>query len=251
MYLFDGHAHLAPAPGALNKYLQTMDAYEIKRAVVVSGGTVTPQQLAMNMVTGEGLDIEVDNLTLKAQTDSSNERLVAFFFANPWSGPELYRRQGRGFAGLKLGPVVHGIALNDPRTHALIEVAEEFNHPVYLHCLPRTGFGVSDLVILAKHFPNVTFILGHAGVGNCDFHAVQLIEAYSNILFETSGGFSAVIQAACRQLGSKRVLFGTEYPLQHPSVEIEKILCLDLSESERQSIVYDNMASLLRRAEHV
>lgn len=251
MYFFDGHAHLKPVPGASDKYLQTMDAYEIKRAVVVVGGTVTPEQLAANMTNHEGIDVDANNHALKLQTDASKGRLIPFFFANPWRGPEAYRSQGRGFAGLKLGPVVHGVALNDPKTFALIRVAAFLNHPVYLHCLSRPGFGVADLVGLAKEFPNVTFILGHAGIGNCDFHAVELVAPFSNILFETSGGFSSVIQAASRRLGSNRVLFGTEYPLQHPAIEIEKILCLDLTESERQAIAYQNMATLIGSANYV
>jgi predicted TIM-barrel fold metal-dependent hydrolase len=147
---------------------------------------------------------------------------------------------------LKLAPAVHGVRLDDRRTISLLEVAKEVGHPVYLHCLTRAGFQVKDVVRLAKRFPEVALILGHAGVGNLDLHAIGLIEPYSNIVLETSGGYTIVVRTAIRRLGSRRVLFGTEYPLQHPRVELEKFRALGLPQSIWREVAWANICRLLR-----
>src|SRR5438270_56907 len=74
-------------------------------------------------------------------------------------------------------------------TYAYVEVAQQFGHPVYAHCLDREGFRVSDFVTLAKSFPQVRFILGHGGIGPLDFPGIQEIAPVGNILYETSGAF--------------------------------------------------------------
>jgi predicted TIM-barrel fold metal-dependent hydrolase len=228
-----------------------MDQCAISHAIVVAGGTVSPLELAENIALGKGLDVAIDNAGIKRATDQSGGRLLPFFFANPRRGTAEYRETGADFLGLKLGPAVHGVPLIDSRTLGLLDVAAEFKHPVYLHCLARAGFTVTDFAGVAAAHPKLTFILGHAGVGNADFHAIQLIRDIPNIYFETSGGFSAVVRTAIRELGAERVLFGTEYPLQHPAVEIAKFEHLGLSPDTFQAVTQTNIQRLLgRRTQH-
>ncbi len=225
--------------------LQVMDTVGIARSAAIAGGSLSPEKLSEQITKGGGLDIDIDNAALAAECARSDGRLLPFFFANPHRGAEPYQSDGGRFYGLKLGPAVHGVPLRDPRTLSLVEVAQGWNHPVYLHCLARPGFEVSDLVELARQFPRVVFILGHAGVGNCDLYAVGQIRESRNIFFETSGGFSCVIESAYRQLGPERILFGTEYPLQHPRVEIEKALCLELDTPSFEAMMGGNFLRLI------
>ena len=44
--------------------------------------------------------------------------------------------------------------------------------------------------------------------------------------------------------GTDRVLFGTDYPLWTPESEIERFMQIDLSEEEREDILYNNTAKL-------
>lgn len=241
----DAHAHLPARPGARERLLSLMDSLAFARAVVVAGGSVSPETLARQIACGGGSDVDVDNASLLAACEGSGGRLIPFYFANPHRGAAAYRREGARYRGLKLGPAVHGVRLDDARHDALVEAAVELGHPVYLHCLARDGFRVDDLVALARRHPRARLILGHAGIGNCDFHAVSLIAPEPNLYFETSGGFTSVIEAAFRALGPRRVLFGTEYPLQHPCAEVEKARCLDLSPDERALFLGGNIARLL------
>jgi hypothetical protein len=99
---------------------------------------------------------------------------------------------------------------------------------------------VRDLVRLADRFPSVTFALGHAGVGDLDFYGIDLIEPKDNILFETSCGLAATIRRALARLGPRRLLFGSEYPMQSPRVELTKLEVLGLSDAEWDAIAWSN-----------
>ncbi len=230
MALTDFHAHMAPTVEAKARLLQTMKSLGITRAVVVAGGLVKPEALSSQISNGGGNDIPAPNDAVWELCTEEKGVLFPFFFANPHQPPTEYAAKGEKFFGLKLGPAVHGIALDDERTVEYIIQAAKFQHPVYLHCLSRPGFDIEALVLLANTFPTVTFILGHAGIGNCDFYAVDRIQPYSNIHFETSGGFSSVIKFAINKLGSRRILFGSEYPLQDPSLELLKAKVTGMSD---------------------
>jgi predicted TIM-barrel fold metal-dependent hydrolase len=116
---------------------------------------------------------------------------------------------------------------------------------VYTVCLERPGSTVTDLVKLAVAFPDTTFVLGHAGIGNIDLYAVELIAPHANVLLETSGGYTCVAQAAVRRLGADRVLFGSEAPIQHPEVELTKLRHIGLSDEDWHRITWRNACRLL------
>lgn len=224
----DAHAHLSDSPGSVDRLVSSMDSLGIERTVVVAGGLMSPERLSEQIALGGGSDVNAANGFVLEASQHSRGRLLPFYFANPHVDSQHYRSVGREFVGMKLGPAVHGVPLCDIRNRRLVAIASELGHPVYLHCLARPGFGVSDLVSLACFFPQTTFILGHAGIGNCDLYAVSQVRSHENILFETSGGFSAVIAHAIAELGPDRVMFGSEYPLQSVSAELEKLRALDL-----------------------
>jgi predicted TIM-barrel fold metal-dependent hydrolase len=251
--LIDSHAHLAPNEEALNALLASMDRLGIDRTVVVGGGLVPPSQISANIsqVSSERVSeaprIRFDNLEMQRLAARAEGRVLPFYFANPWIAPDEYIATGRSFYGLKLGPAVHGSALNSEETRRYLSVAESHDHPVYLHCLNRDGFRVGNLTTLAQLFPSLTFILGHGGIGNLDYAAVAEIEPHSNIFYETSGAFKAVVKHACTQLGAKRVLFGSEYPLQSAIAELAKINDLDLSPEDVRLVTSENVSRLLER----
>jgi hypothetical protein len=116
---------------------------------------------------------------------------------------------------------------------------------VYVVCLGRPGFSVIDLLLLADKFPEVTFVLGHCGFVGIDVYAVGKVASRSNIVAETSGCYTRVARIAVARLGCDRVLFGTEYPLQHPSVELAKLAALELDEPAWQQVAWRNAHRLL------
>ncbi|MCD0448636.1 amidohydrolase family protein [Actinocorallia sp. API 0066] len=243
--VLDFHVRLAPRPEARRRLLETLDRCGLERAVVCAGGTIDLDRLSRQLIEGGHVETDADNDAVLAACAGTDGRLVPFFFANPHRAPDAYRSGAAGFRGLEISPAVHGVGLDDPRVEALVGVAADFRHPVYVVCLDRPGAGVADLVALARVFPDVSFVLGHSGIGNIDFHALNLIKDEPNILLETSGGYTCVVEAAVDRLGAERVVFGSEYPLQHPSVELAKYQALGLPAGQWRRVAWDNAHRLL------
>ncbi len=231
------------------RLLRSMDALQIERTVVVGGGIISPRRLAQQIRAPfrgvDNRDLHCDNRGVLAECQKSQGRLRPFYFANPWVDAKDYRVNGAQYAGLKLGPAVHGLPLAAPGNFAYIQAANHFSHPIYLHCLDRDGFRVSDLAQLAAGMPRLHFILGHGGIGELDYEGVDLIAPFPNVFFETSGTFKTVVQYALETLGISRVLFGSEYPLQSPAAELAKIRDLGLPEEALQKVLGGNMERIL------
>ncbi|MGW5077772.1 amidohydrolase family protein [Micromonospora echinospora] len=243
--VLDFHVRLAPRPGARERLLAALRECGLARAVVCAGGTIDLDRLSRQLVTGGHVETDADNDAVAAACAGTDGRLVPFFFANPHRPAEAYRARAAEFRGLEISPAVHGVALTDPRVADLVAVAAEFDHPVYVVCLDRPGAGVADLVGLSSRFPQVSFVLGHSGVGNIDLYALTLIQDEPNISLETSGGYTCVAEAALRRLGDDRVVFGSEYPLQHPAVELAKFQALRLPPEQWRRVAWDNAHRLL------
>jgi predicted TIM-barrel fold metal-dependent hydrolase len=242
--VFDFHARLAPRPSALDRLYEVMDRCRIDRAAVAAGGTIGLLRLSRQLVTGEYVDSDADNNNVLAACAASGGRLIPVYFANPHRPVAEYRKRAAEFRGLEISPAVHGVSLADEPVIELVAAAADAGHSVYLVCLSRAGCQVANLVALARRFPDVTFVLGHCGIGNIDYYAVELIAPQPNVMLETSGGYTTVLSAALERLGASRVLFGTEYPLQHPLVELAKYQALGLPEATWQQVAWGNAERL-------
>jgi predicted TIM-barrel fold metal-dependent hydrolase len=133
----DFHARLPTRPGAAGRLLATMDEHGIDRAVVTIGGVIDPDLLSEQVIRGGHVETDADNDALLAACEGSEGRLLPFFFANPHADPYDYGARAAKFRGMEISPAVHGVALTDRRTAALVAVAAEFAHPVYIVCLGR------------------------------------------------------------------------------------------------------------------
>ncbi|PRX46966.1 hypothetical protein B0I33_10663 [Prauserella shujinwangii] len=242
--IIDFHARLAPRPQALDTMLAAMDTAGIERAAVCSGGVVDLDTLATHILTGGFVESDADNDALLRDCSRSGGRLIPFYFGNPHRGADDYRSRAADFRGLELSPSIHGVALTDERNIALVEVAEQAGHPVYVVCIGRSGCDTAELVALARRFPRVRFVLGHCGFIGIDFHALNLIRDVEHISAELSGCYWGVARAAVRRLGADRVLFGSEYPLQHLEVELTKLRALELDDDQFQRITRTNAERL-------
>ena len=243
--VFDFHARLDPDDREAGALLAAMDAAGIGRAAVSAGGLIGLDRLAVQIVEGGRADVAVDNARVHRQCSRSDGRLLPFFFADPVRDTETYRAAAGEFRGLEISPAVHGFRLDEPAVAELVSIAEAARHPVYVVCLGRAGARTAELVGLARAFPDVTFVWGHCGHTGLDVAGLAEIAAVPNILAETSCSLTVTARLAVRQLGAARVLFGTEYPLQHPRVELAKAEALGLSRLDRYAVMWGNACRVL------
>lgn len=60
-----------------------------------------------------------------------------------------------------------------------------------------------------------------------------------------NGPFAEQFTWVLRQVGTDRVLFGSDYPLDDPRVALDAVRSLGFDDDELRAIIHDNAAALL------
>ena len=83
------------------------------------------------------------------------------------------------------------------------------------------------------------------GIGR---RGVQDVEELPNVYVDTSGGWydSEMVEYAVRHMGAERVLFGSDYPGRDYAPQIGRVLGANLSEKDREKVLWRNAVSVLK-----
>jgi hypothetical protein len=210
--------------------------------------------------------------------DRNPDRFIGFCCVHPAELSQALKELERAISelnllGLKLHPQVQGISMADPRLIQLLQKAKEMNLPVVLHVNPpvlkelgslgkkvpiardKIQFSQEDFLNLTRsefsdhmHLKEVIGTYNSPKVMAAHMGGIFLKEALnSKISFQTTGASKRVIEWACNQIGADRIIFGTDFPFFPMDAELEKVKNVDLSESERNQVLSDNILRLLKR----
>ena len=190
------------------------------------------------------------NDTIIAAVRNHPDRLMGMAVANPWfekdAATELRRALDSGLTGLFFNPNYQGFRLSDHIVDPLLEVASEYNVPVYAH----TGTaGIAEpfhVVDLARRFPEVNFIMGHAGSSDYGEDAVRAIEFVDNIWLETSRNGPANFGLWKVRGKQTRVVFGSSAPEYIPEIEIETLCDIFTEKEEQEAILSKNIRAVYK-----
>lgn len=246
--LIDGHAHVSASDfGCADELLRQLDQAGIDRAVCVPGGMIDVRQFSRILSGRLQPDRNIPNHLVYDAIAAHSDRLDGFVCVDPNAGAKALDmlREGfdRGCRGVKLAPIVHRFPFTVP---ALEEVAAECGRrgfPVYSHVVPSPGATTADFAAWARRTPGTPFILGHMGFGPGDSDAIEFAAELPNLYLESSLGNYLILRDALAQAGPKKLIFGSEFPLSHPKVELEKILLLE--SPDQQTIVEGNIRGLI------
>jgi len=104
---------------------------------------------------------------------------------------------------------------------------------------------------IAETFRDLKLIIAHLGSPNDEDLAEQFIvlaEANPNIRLDSSYCHRPwKIPEAIARLGADRVIFGSDGPLIHPTIELAKIAVCKLSEADYAKVTCENVVGLLRQ----
>ncbi|MDO9543182.1 MAG: amidohydrolase family protein [Kiritimatiellia bacterium] len=189
------------------------------------------------------------NIQMARLMKSRRNGISGLAVANPWYGKRavkiLRKAFEDGLVGLYLHPARQGFKLCESIIYPLIETCGEYDRPVYSHTGTPVCAMPFQLAELARRFPMVTFVMGHAAWS--DFSGYDLIPAAKqaqNIMVETSCTMSGVVESAINELGADRVLFGSGYPRSLPGYEFEKFKTLNLEWTVTNKIMRSNAIRL-------
>lgn len=250
--IIDAHAHLGPwsrfsiADRSLDGYLKLMEHLGIAKAVVSHhAGLVGMLQMAAEE-------------SAKAY-EQSGGRILSYLIFDPNRPAESLRliEQAEGkphFAGTKLHPTQHNCPADDDRYRPAWELAAQLNCVVLAHTWDRSpehpaqDHSFPDLFerYLAE-FGEVRFVFGHAGGRWNGFRAcLGLMKKYPNTYLDITGdGFMlGRIEHFVQEVGSERILFGSDAPWVDPRMPLGEVLGADIGEVERESILGGSAARL-------
>jgi predicted TIM-barrel fold metal-dependent hydrolase len=165
-----------------------------------------------------------------------------------------------GAKGMKLHPILQRENLTSKGSHEAVEAFAPHALPILIHTgichyyldetdklhreTPEYG-NVQDAIKLARSFPKVNFIFGHAGFLQWQ-ELRQVMGTLKNVwldsTFKSPNGVKDLIQTA----GAEKVLFGSDWPWGNrtPALKILSKACKDDFSLERR-ILFENAAQLL------
>nr|MDO8088207.1 amidohydrolase family protein [Candidatus Sigynarchaeum springense] len=186
------------------------------------------------------------------------DRVFPFFWYNPSDPGDVNQQKGlaavtraldSGFKGVKIQPAMTACTVE--QLYPVASLLAERHCAIYIH--PNAGLFASrkteaeDIARLAKVFPTLDIIVGHAAY-TMEFciEAVLHLARFPNVYAETSQSIPYGIITFAKIFGPRRVLFGTDTPSATPfDIEYRKLMLLDVPVDARALILGGNARRLL------
>ena len=172
---------------------------------------------------------------------------------------EIDRVAADGAAWLKLHPNTQQFDVADPAVVGVVQKAAEHGLPVLFDAYsPWDADQPGKFVNLATAVPDAKLILAHAhGPGFPQLLVYDIVGRYPgwqrNVWIDisitgpliASGPFAEHFAWVLRKVGTDRVVFGSDFPLDDPLTAASAVVELGFNDAEQAAILHDNAASLL------
>ena len=161
---------------------------------------------------------------------------------------EIERLKTLGLKGIKFHPDMQRFNIDDDR---LLDIyaALEGKYPVIFHTGDyRHNFShPSRLAKVIDNFPGLCVIAAHFG-GWSVFDIAYDYFHNRKCYFDVSSSLSFIGKRRAAQLirsyGAERLLFGSDYPMWDPAACLEEFLQLELSDDEKEQILWKNAQNI-------
>lgn len=241
MKKIDAHSHIGDFGGwakvaiDIDKLIKQMDEYEIEKVVLCGTGAH-------------------DNENVANAYKKYKDRVLPIVYTNPYEGKVAVEKiyhyvNNENFCGIKLSPLKDAYVADSEILDPIMKAAEDLNIPVFIHCGHPPYSLPWSIALLAERFPKVKVVMIHMGHGHGVYidASLKMARRYNNLYLEMSGmSMESKIREAYETVGSDRILFGTDAPFHHPSIEIQKVLTCGLDEEALKDIFYNNINKLLQ-----
>lgn len=181
------------------------------------------------------------------------DRLRAYCAVNPNYPEQLvadldtFEAHRDVYVGFKFLSDYHRVALTDSRYQPAWEYANAHELLVLAHTWGGSPYNGPAIVRqVAERYPRVKFLLGHSCHGEWDA-AVQLARDFPHIYLELTALFDdrGPIEKFVAEVGSERLLFGTDLPWFDPHQAVGALLSAEISDDDRHNICHRNAEKLL------
>jgi uncharacterized protein len=238
--IVDMHAHLIGGvvpwgESPADHLVRAMDQSGVKTSVVSS-------------LTYGGLHMAACNDLMHEAMQKYPDRLLGYVYL--WPGDpaavraEVQRRLAQGFTGLKL-LVLMGYSYVYPGYAPAFAIANERRLPVLLHTYGGQP-GLDDVPVLAERYPDINFVLAHAGAQQVEHHlrvAGQVERAYLEL--STSTATHRAVETLFENVPVERIVWGADDLPLNMSHQLGKVLGAQIPEAAKLQILSGNARRIL------
>lgn len=250
MVVIDAHAHIVQKGGRGAERV-AMNAADAK-GVVERNRKLGVQKTCISAWTAIWGDYKLGNEdTIQAMQDFANE-IIGYAALDPnyvtdWEAEFDYYYKKHRFCGMK----PYFPRMNRPYNDPAYQSWWEYGNKHYLIALmhPSDHF-FEEMTDLAGRFPNINFLLAHSGWSwQIARQHVELAKKFPNCYLEITftSVTSGVIEYMVHELGSGRVVYGSDAPMRDPYPQFGWVVYADISETDKRNILGKNMQRILSK----
>ena len=257
--IIDSHCHIYPDKIAEKASASTSDFYKMPSlfdgkisTLLERGGAAGIEHFIVQSVATTPKQVSSINRFIADAVANSGGRFTGLGTLHPDSddiAADIDEIIALGLKGVKLHPDIQQFKIDEPRMHRIYELCEN-----RLTILMHTGdhrFDFSNpnrMMPILEKYPTLTVIGAHFGGWSVWDEATEKLSKFKNFLVDCSSSLYAFTPEKARELimayGTERVLFGTDYPMWEIDTEIERFMKIDLTEEQREDILYNNASRL-------
>lgn len=226
--------------GTVNSLLALGEKVGIDRFVVQSVATTPHQVKSINEFIAKEVSIFPDKLIGLGTMHPESDDLKG----------DLAHIKQLGLHGVKLHADIQKFRIDDPLCFKIYELCEKENIPILMHTGDhRFDYSNPDrLIPVLNTFKNLTVIGAHLGGWSVWDEAVEKLSDYKNFYVDSSSSlYELPIDRATeiiRAYGVDKVLFGSDFPVFSPDIELERFMALPLTDDEKRMILSENVLNL-------
>ncbi|HEX3029805.1 MAG TPA: amidohydrolase family protein [Clostridia bacterium] len=256
--IIDFHAHVFPekvadkAVAATGRYYGiTMDGKGTIDDLLEKGTQIGVSRYIIHSTATTPVQVKsVNDFIAKAQKD--NRSFIGFGTLHPQIDDiesEVDRIISIGLKGIKLHPDFQEFNIDDQSMMPIYKVLEG-KLPVLMHMGDenRNSSSPERLSNVLRLFPDLTVIAAHFG-GYKAWDDSEKFLVGKNVYFDTSSALFELSNEEAvgmiRKHGPQKVLFGSDYPMWNHKEELQRFLNLELTQNERELILWKNASRLL------
>ncbi len=153
--------------------------------------------------------------------------------------------EDRSVVCVKMHPFLSNCKMSDTRMKGIYEFTAERKHFMIVHTwLDADPYGNLDLFAsVAKDWPDIKWLMGHSGGPFAGRRAVDIALELPNVFLDLtiSSCPARQIEFFIREVGSERIIFGTDNPFIDPRPQIGRVFLADISREDMLNIVGGNV----------
>ena len=248
MTVIDAHAHIVQK-GGRGAAMVAMNEADAK-AVVERNRKLGVKKTCVSAWTAVWTDYKLGNADTMLALQEFPDEIIAYAVLDPnyvidWEAECRHYYEECGFQGMKPYFPRMGVPYNDPRYDPWWDYGNDHHLFALMH--PSDNFR-EEMFDLAARFPNVNFLLAHSGWSwrQVRMH-VDIAKNFPNCFLEIT--FTSVtngsIEYMVKELGSERVLYGSDAPMRDPFPQFGWVVYADISEEDKRNILGRNMQKIL------